>query len=128
MAGLKWSKGKKEAESYCKCCCPGCASTRRDKNIKWHKVPKTPTFLKHKRLKQVERYHLRKKNAFVLLDKLGKKLSNLEVHRWCRKHDSDKPFKSNVTYDHNNKKNNVSFEIYLIPDTAGIKNACSKVS
>ena len=65
---------------------------------------------------------------FALLDKLGKKSSNLKVHRWFRKHDSDKPFKSNVSYDHNDKKCNVSFETCIILDPAGIKNVCSKVS
>ena len=69
---VEMGKMKKEHEHYCKCFYPGCASTSRDKNSKWHKVPKNPTFTKYKRQKKVERYHVRKKTLFALLDKSGK--------------------------------------------------------
>ena len=62
------------------------------------------------------------------LDKLGMKSSNLKVHRWCRKYESNEPFKSNVSCYHDNKKHDASFEMCTTPDPSRVKNACSEAS
>ena len=68
------------------------------------------------------------KTVFMSLDKLGMKSNNLKVHRWRSKHESNKPFKINVSHEHDNKKHDASFETCLTPDRARIKNKCFKVS
>ena len=84
---------KKSAKTWCKYCFPGCGSIRKDTTLKWYKVPIEPKLPKVNRLKQIEKYHVRKNTMFVILDKLGQKNSQFKALRWCSKHAFPEPLK-----------------------------------
>ena len=106
---------------------PGCASTGKDVDLKWHGVPNKP---KHPSLSkpgfaQVRKYHIKNKTRFVLTNKLGSNSKKLKKPRWCSNHLAAKPLKTKVSFTHNGKRHAEAFDVYLVPDPLGHKNLAS---
>jgi hypothetical protein len=119
---LKVNKNLSGPRAYCfKCSFPGCSNTNNTTDVKWYKVPRSPSFPKTDRLKQVRNYYMKKKRRFVILDRLGLDAKNQKNPRWCSAQEFQNVLKKPISFKYKEKSYFEKISIFPVPVSVGNK-------